>query len=75
MARHRPEIILLAAARVGGIHANHTYPAEFLFENLAIAANKDRHRKGPAHLVTAAHGALISAVSIKNFIALALLRR
>ncbi len=28
-----------AAAKVGGIHANNTYPAEFLFENLAIAAN------------------------------------
>lgn len=31
--------IYLAAARVGGIHANSTYPAEFIYENLQIAAN------------------------------------
>ncbi|PXA03177.1 GDP-fucose synthetase [Coraliomargarita sinensis] len=35
----KPEIALIAAARVGGIHANNTYPAEFMFENLAIAQN------------------------------------
>ncbi len=38
-AREKPQIVVMAAARVGGIHANHTYPAEFLFENLAIAQN------------------------------------
>ena len=38
-ADERPEIVLLAAARVGGIHANKTYPAEFIYENLIIAAN------------------------------------
>ena len=38
-AKTRPEVAIIAAARVGGIHANHTYPAEFLFDNLAIAAN------------------------------------
>lgn len=32
-----PEIVIIAAARVGGIHANATYPAEFLHENLASA--------------------------------------
>ncbi len=31
--------VYLAAARVGGIHANNTYPAEFIYENLLIAAN------------------------------------
>lgn len=35
----RPEVAVIAAARVGGIHANHTYPATFLQENLAIAQN------------------------------------
>lgn len=35
----RPEVVVIAAARVGGIHANNAYPAEFLYENLAIEAN------------------------------------
>lgn len=35
----RPEVVVMAAARVGGIHANDTYPAEFAYQNLAIAAN------------------------------------
>jgi GDP-L-fucose synthase len=35
----KPDYAVIAAARVGGIHANHTYPAEFMFENLAIAQN------------------------------------
>ena len=35
----QPEIVIIAAARVGGIQANATYPAEFLHENLAIAHN------------------------------------
>ena len=38
-AREKPEVAIIAAAKVGGIHANNTYPAEFLFENLAIATN------------------------------------
>lgn len=35
----RPQAVLLAAAKVGGILANATYPAEFLYENLAIETN------------------------------------
>ena len=35
----KPDVAIIAAARVGGIHANNQYPAEFLFENLAIAQN------------------------------------
>lgn len=35
----RPDAVFLAAARVGGIHANNTYPADFLADNLAIALN------------------------------------
>ena len=35
----RPDAIVLAAAKVGGIHANNAFPAEFIFENLAIESN------------------------------------
>lgn len=35
----RPEVVFLAAAKVGGIHANSSYPAEFLLENLQIQNN------------------------------------
>jgi GDP-L-fucose synthase len=38
-AAEQPEVAIIAAAKVGGIHANNTYPAEFLQANLAIAAN------------------------------------
>lgn len=37
--KEKPEYVLLAAARVGGIHANNTYPAEFIYDNLAIQNN------------------------------------
>ncbi|MEA3043389.1 MAG: GDP-L-fucose synthase [Sphingomonadales bacterium] len=39
MAREKPDLVFLAAARVGGILANDSYPAEFLYDNLMIAAN------------------------------------
>jgi len=39
MAAERPDVVILAAAKVGGIHANNTYPAEFIYENLMIEAN------------------------------------
>lgn len=35
----KPDYVILAAAKVGGIHANNTYPAEFIQENLAIQSN------------------------------------
>jgi GDP-L-fucose synthase len=38
-ARERPEYVFLAAARVGGIHANAAYPAEFIHDNLCIQNN------------------------------------
>ena len=38
-AAEQPEYVILAAAKVGGIHANNTYPAEFIHENLAIQTN------------------------------------
>lgn len=39
----KPEYVLLAAAKVGGIHANNTYPAEFIHQNLAIQTNVIHH--------------------------------
>lgn len=38
-AVNSPDQVYLAAAKVGGIHANNTYPAEFIYENLMIEAN------------------------------------
>jgi GDP-L-fucose synthase len=39
MHLHKPDQVYLAAAKVGGIHANNTYPAEFIADNLAIQSN------------------------------------
>jgi GDP-L-fucose synthase len=39
MERERPDAVILAAAKVGGILANDSYPADFLYDNLVIAAN------------------------------------
>ena len=38
-AKEKPTEVYLAAARVGGIHANNTYPAEFIYDNLMVEAN------------------------------------
>ena len=38
-AQERPDQVYLAAAKVGGIHANNTYPAEFIYQNLMMEAN------------------------------------
>jgi len=35
----KPDYVILAAAKVGGIHANNTYPAQFIYENLMIESN------------------------------------
>ena len=39
LATEKPDAVVIAAAKVGGIHANETYPVEFLTENLQIEAN------------------------------------
>lgn len=39
LAAERPDYMFIAAAKVGGIHANNTYRADFLYENMMIAAN------------------------------------
>ena len=38
-SKERPEYVILAAAKVGGIYANNTYPADFIYTNLIIEAN------------------------------------
>jgi GDP-L-fucose synthase len=38
-AKEKPDQVYLAAAKVGGIHANNTYPAEFIYQNLMLQAN------------------------------------
>ena len=49
----KPEYVILAAARVGGIHANNTYPAEFIYDNLMIQNNviKAAHNHGVKKLL------------------------
>ena len=37
--RNKPDIILMSAAKVGGIYANNSFPAEFIYENLQIQSN------------------------------------
>jgi GDP-L-fucose synthase len=38
-SKEKPTQVYLAAAKVGGIHANNTYPADFIYENLMVQAN------------------------------------
>lgn len=53
MAEQRPEVVIVAAGKVGGILANDTYPADFIYENLIIEANliHAAHRIGVAKLL------------------------
>ena len=39
MHQSRPDVVVLAAARVGGIQANNSFPADFLLDNLKIQTN------------------------------------
>jgi GDP-L-fucose synthase len=39
LAENRPDVVIIAAAKVGGIHANNTYRADFIYQNLAIETN------------------------------------
>lgn len=39
MAAHRPDVVFVAAATVGGIHANNSFPVNFLYDNLALETN------------------------------------
>jgi GDP-L-fucose synthase len=52
-AAAKPDVVIMAAAKVGGILANNTYPADFLYDNLAIASNTihGAFRAGVKHLL------------------------
>ena len=39
LQKEQPDYVILAAAKVGGIHANNTYPADFIYQNMMIEAN------------------------------------
>jgi GDP-L-fucose synthase len=49
----KPDVVIVAAAKVGGIHANNTYPAEFIRENLGIELNtiEGSHKAGVKKLL------------------------
>lgn len=51
--QEKPDQVYLAAAKVGGIHANNTYPAEFIYQNLMIEANviNEAYRAGVKKLL------------------------
>lgn len=53
LTRTRPDLVILAAAKVGGIHANNTYPADFIHDNLVIETNviSASHRAGVQRLL------------------------
>jgi GDP-L-fucose synthase len=53
LKQNRPDAIIFAAAKVGGIYANDTYPADFIYDNLAIEANviHSAHTAGVKRLV------------------------
>jgi GDP-L-fucose synthase len=53
LAEHRPDEVIVAAAMVGGIHANSTYPADFMYKNLMIATNaiEGSYRAGVQRLI------------------------
>ena len=53
-AQHQPTVVVLAAAKVGGIAANSSYPADFLLENLKIQTHviETAWRSGGAAVVS-----------------------
>ncbi len=53
MSEAKPDVVIIAAAKVGGILANDTYPADFLYDNLMIEANliEAAHRTGVQKLL------------------------
>ncbi|MEZ0167920.1 GDP-L-fucose synthase family protein [Microvirga sp. TS319] len=53
MRREQPHVVVIAAAKVGGIHANNTQPAEFIYDNLMIISNlvESSHRSNVEKLL------------------------
>jgi GDP-L-fucose synthase len=52
-AENKIDVVIIAAAKVGGIHANQTYPADFIYENLMVECNliHEAHRAGVPRLL------------------------
>lgn len=52
-AAHKPDVVVLAAAHVGGIHANNSFPRDFIYKNMMIAANviEAAHKNGVEKLI------------------------
>ena len=53
LEEQRPEVVVMAAARVGGIHANNSFRADFIYENLGVELNlvHGAHRAGVEHVM------------------------
>ena len=50
IAAHRPDAVIVAAAKVGGIHANSTYQADFIYNNLGIKSDEEKKFKWNAEI-------------------------
>ena len=59
LALTKPDVVVVAAAKVGGIHANNTYRAEFIYDNLCIQNNviENAYRQGVKKLLLLAFAA------------------
>ena len=56
MQSEQPDAVILAAAKVGGIHANNAYPADFIYQNLIIQIN----------MINVSHILSLSLIMLKN---------
>lgn len=67
LLEHRPDAVIAAAAKVGGILANDRYPADFLFDNLAITANlvHGAYRAGVAKLMVLGSSCMYPRLAIQ----------
>ena len=57
LKQNRPDAIVFAAAKVGGIYANDTFPADFIYDNLAIETN----------IIHSAHAAGVDRLGVSGF--------
>ena len=64
----KPDYVFLAAAKVGGIHANNTYPAEFIHQNLIIQTNviHEAYRVGVKRLLFLGSSCIYPAIALSR---------
>lgn len=74
-AEERPDQVYLAAAKVGGIYANNTYPAEFIYENLMVQVNviHAAHRNGVQKLLSLGSSCIYPCLALQPMAESALL--